>query len=423
MSKAKPWFRENAWWVSPFNFDEAARGPSEASAAGRDVFVTDSTIRSICTSEPGLTVTIDGIVEIARALAEIGVRQVCFNILHTGTVSELALAACQAVTRAVPEIEARGGCTLLPDLWRQSITASAAAGARAIEVSYGAEHRAGFTGTEAVFDLLEEAVGTIQAEGFTSGVAYNVKADTDFRHLVTYVQRAIPHRPRYLRIYDTHTCLGPHGMAWLVKALRGAAGADLPPIILHTHNVWGLASATTIAGVLAGAQGIDLAVNGVGKEGGHTPFAETVLCLEALYGVNTAIDLPRIYALCKLVERVSGIPIHPNTPVSGGYVFLAEQGPAVIETLRERLGVEPKLTPFTADAVGQERRIVFGRNTLKRPVVKLKLQALGLEEPDEAAIDRALAVLDERIKELDTYPAWLEESEVDAILSTTGARG
>lgn len=63
------------------------------------------------------------------------------------------------------------------------------------------------------------------------------------------------------------------------------------------------------------------------------------MALEVLYGFDTGIKLEKLYKLSRLVERYSGIPIHPQAPVVGGCAH--ESRMYVAEVLENPLTYEP----------------------------------------------------------------------------------
>ena len=66
---------------------------------------------------------------------------------------------------------------------------------------------------------------------------------------------------------------------------------------VHTHNDYGLGMATSLAGWEAGADVIHVAVNGLGYRCGNPATEEVALALEALYGVDTGVNLNHLYGL------------------------------------------------------------------------------------------------------------------------------
>src|SRR4029077_21027221 len=66
-------------------------------------------------------------------------------------------------------------------------------------------------------------------------------------------------------LVDTTGAATPEAIRFLVRFMDEAGGI---PIEVHCHNDFGLATANTLAGVLAGARYISATVNGVGERSG-----------------------------------------------------------------------------------------------------------------------------------------------------------
>ena len=69
------------------------------------------------------------------------------------------------------------------------------------------------------------------------------------------------------------------------------------PVEVHTHNDFGMAVATELAGVEAGADCVHSCSNGLGERTGNAALEELAVALHVLYGYNTQ------YKLAKLPER------------------------------------------------------------------------------------------------------------------------
>jgi len=77
--------------------------------------------------------------------------------------------------------------------------------------------------------------------------------------------------------------------------------------------------------VKAGADCIHATINGLGEKTGNADIAEIAIAAE-LYGVETNINLKKLYTGAKVVEKISKIPISPMKPVVGDFVFKRESG-------------------------------------------------------------------------------------------------
>ncbi len=82
---------------------------------------------------------------------------------------------------------------------------------------------------------------------------------------------------------DTVGCLTPTK----TKELIGRIVTELDiPIHVHCHNDFGMATANALSALEAGAQCVDVAVNGLGERCGLPPLAEVITALVNLYKLN-----------------------------------------------------------------------------------------------------------------------------------------
>ena len=68
------------------------------------------------------------------------------------------------------------------------------------------------------------------------------------------------------------------------------------PVHFHGHDDFGLATASAVAAVRAGASWVHGTVNGMGERAGNADLAEVALALRALYGVESNLRLDRARA-------------------------------------------------------------------------------------------------------------------------------
>jgi len=116
-----------------------------------------------------------------------------------------------------------------------------------------------------------------------------------------------------------------------------------------------MAMADALAAVSAGADVIHSSVNGFGYLCGGTTTEELALVLEAIYGIDTGINLKGLYNASKLVEKHANFRVQKNKPVVGDDAFstefagMVENTPNLIQCL-----------PFLPEAVGNRRKVVLG---------------------------------------------------------------
>lgn len=180
----------------------------------------------------------------------------------------------------------------------------------------------------------------------------------------------------------------PEAIRFLVEEMRDVAPAA--GIRLHMHNDYGLALANTLAGIEAGADWVEVTVNGLGERSGNCCLEELVLALEGLYGVETAVDARSLCGLSQLVARLTGAEIPPMKPVVGGNAFSNK-----LEIHVQAVAKNPGLMePYDPSLVGNRRSIKLGRGTGPTGA-RLRAAELGLELR-EADLPRVVAAVNER---------------------------
>lgn len=181
-------------------------------------------------------------------------------------------------------------------------------------------------------------------------------------------------------IVDTLGALTPEAVAFFVGKAREWLGSDVP-IHFHGHDDFGLATASALAAVRAGATWIHGTVNGMGERAGNADLAELALALDALYGIRTNLDLRKARDVSQLVRELSGYSLEPWKPVVGENLFTRESG-AVASQFHD----PPSIEPFSAEIVDADRRLVLGKKS-GIDSIRIKVLELGLDVPEDAYRD------------------------------------
>ena len=180
------------------------------------------------------------------------------------------------------------------------------------------------------------------------------RADPDF--LLRVVEAAESAGARRFRFADTLGLLDPFSTYKRIDQLRAATDLDLE---MHAHNDLGMATANTLAAVLAGASHINTTVNGLGERAGNAALEETVTAMHHLYNIATGIDSRHFPEISSLVSIASGRPIPVNKSIVGDAVFTHESGIHVDGLIKNPLnyqGVSP-------ESVGRTHTLVLGKHS------------------------------------------------------------
>ena len=149
----------------------------------------------------------------------------------------------------------------------------------------------------------------------------------------------------------------------------------------HGHNDFGVATASAVAAVRAGAAYVQGTINGMGERAGNANLGEVALTLRALYGVESNLRLDLIRAVSARVQELSGYALEPWKPVTGETLYRRESG-AVASQFHD----PPSIEPYSSELVAAERGIVLGKKS-GLDSIRIKAAELGLDVPEERYAD------------------------------------
>ena len=181
-------------------------------------------------------------------------------------------------------------------------------------------------------------------------------------------------------VVDTLGIASPEAVAELVGRTVELAGPDVP-VHFHGHNDFGVATASAVAAVRAGAKYVQGTINGMGERAGNANLGEVALALRALYGVETNLRLDRIRAVSERVRELSGYELEPWKPVTGETLYRRESG-AVASQFHD----PPSIEPYSSELVATARSIVLGKKS-GLDSIRIKVEELGLDVPEDQYAD------------------------------------
>src|SRR5262249_35296218 len=221
-----------------------------------------------------------------------------------------------------------------------------------------------------------EAISHAKLHGITVAFFAVDGTRTDLHFLKKVYQAAMEAGAEEAVVVDTIGVCSPEAVEVGVRRVREWVGGDIP-LHFHGHNDFGLATASAIAAVRAGAEWVQGTINGMGERAGNADLGEIALALHCLYGVPVALNLGKIRKVSELVRRAAGYEVEAWKPVVGENLFVRESG-AVASQFHTPEAIEP----FSAELVGARRAIVLGKKS-GLDSIALKSKELGLEIPDE----------------------------------------
>jgi isopropylmalate/homocitrate/citramalate synthase len=359
--------------LSPYNETAASK-----SASGKRVSVYDTTLRD-GEQMPGVSFGQRAKVRIAEALTEAGVKHIEAGF---PAVSERERRCVKAVARLGTGAETLALCRMR----REDVDACADADADFLLMfvaSSGLHLRHKYRCSRGdVLEMSADAMGHARSRGlrFSFSTEDSTRTELPFLHELNALGVSLG--AERIGLTDTTGCASPPAMARLVREVVKRTGR---PVSAHLHDDLGLALANALASLEAGATFFAATVNGIGERAGNLSLEQFCVASRLLHGAEHGVELERLDGLSKLVSRLSGVPVPPNTPIVGGNAFAHESGIHVAAVLREPRTYE-SLSP---ELVGGARRIIMGKHT-GRALVEARLAERGLGA-SVGQVDRILA--------------------------------
>lgn len=177
-------------------------------------------------------------------------------------------------------------------------------------------------------------------------------------------------------VVDTIGVCGPEAVFHLVSQVRSWVGPDMP-IHFHGHNDFGMATASAVAAVRAGASWIQGTVNGMGERAGNADIAEVALALQCVYDVPVELNLGKAREVSETVRRLAGYQLEPWKPVVGETLFMRESG-----AVATQFHIPEAIEPYSSELVQAQRELVLGKKS-GIDSIDIKAKELGLQVAPE----------------------------------------
>src|SRR5919107_1644346 len=164
-------------------------------------------------------------------------------------------------------------------------------------------------------DILQRAIQCVKwAKNFTDDVEFYAEdaGRTDNEYLAQVIEAVIAAGATTVNIPDTTGyCLPSQYGEKILFLKNNVSNADKAVLSCHCHNDLGLATANSIAGVIAGARQIECTINGLGERAGNTSLEEVVMILKQHkhLGLHTGIKAEKLNPLSRLVSDIMRMPV------------------------------------------------------------------------------------------------------------------
>ena len=363
------WISED-WWSSKFNFIEEVRSQFDLP---KKIKFHDATLRD-GEQMPGVVLHKDDKIEIAKILDSLGIDRI-----EAGMP-----AVTQEDFEAIKEISKLGLKSMIMAFSRATvddIDKAIEAGVEGIvlEVPSGyprIKNQFPKWSYDDVKRMAIEGVKYAKSKGlYVVFFPYDTtRAEIDFLETL-YKEVVEKGKPDSVAIIDTIGCALPQNIYYLVKKVKSWVNV---PVEVHTHNDFGMAVATSIAGVEAGAEVVHGCLTGLGERTGNAPLEQVLVALKVLLGMDIRVDFKKLYKACQKVSELSKLPIAINQPLIGDVAFSREigLGAKLFDT------APTTLFPVNPAFLNRKPKIVLGKKSGKDSV-KIKLKELDLSIDEE----------------------------------------
>ncbi|MBM7565168.1 2-isopropylmalate synthase [Paenibacillus sacheonensis] len=355
--------------------------------SNRIIRIFDTTLRD-GEQSPGATLRPEQKIVIARQLAKLGI-----DVIEPGfpISSPGEFAAVQQISRELQGVEIAGFARAIRGDIDAAVKATMDAARRRLHLFISSSDiHLDFQlkkSREQVVDIARQMVA--YGKQFVDEIEFSAmdSSRTGREFVIEMVEAVIAEGATIINLPDTLGFALPEEYGAMFRAVRaGARGADKVQFSAHCHNDLGLAVANSLAAIAAGADQIEVTVNGIGERAGNCSLEELVMAIEtrkSVVGAETGIVMGEIYETSRMVSRAMNFPIAYNKPIVGRNAFQHESGIHQDGLLKNRNTYEI----MDPEAMGIPRSmIVLGKHS-GRHAIKHRLSEFGIELNEEQMQD------------------------------------
>jgi len=191
--------------------------------------------------------------------------------------------------------------------------------------------------------------------------------------LFDFIEQAQVVGAQRVRIADTVGILNPFSTTELFQHIKKYC-PDMS-LCFHGHNDLGMATANTIAAFNAGADAVDVTINGLGERAGNAALEEVVMALDISMRMPTNIKTELLCKMSSTVEALSGRKLPENKPITGRAVLSHKSGIHTNSLINDRKSYQI----IEAKKIGtKEHEFIFGKHSGKASIVNF-FQKRGLK--------------------------------------------
>lgn len=362
--------------------------------------IFDTTLRD-GEQTPGVSLTFEDKIEIARQLSLLGVdsieagfpassdgeKKVMKEIVKAGLDSEI----CGLARASRQDIDAAIGCDV--DAVHVFIPTSP------VQMKYAVDLT-----PEQVVSATVDSIEYVKKHGLTCEFSPMDATRSELPFLKQVCQAAEKAGMDRLNVPDTVGIMIPRTMSKLIEDIKTVVTV---PISIHCHDDFGMAVANSLAAVEAGATQVHCTINGLGERAGNASLEEVVMALHMIYKLKTGVNSRLLYSTSRMVATLTGITVQANKAIVGENAFAHESG---IHT--RGVTVKPlTFEPIKPEVVGRTRKLVAGKLAGTRGI-KAELEEISIYPTEEQ-----LKEIVQRVKDLGDKGKMVTDADLLALTS------
>lgn len=265
-------------------------------------------------------------------------------------------------------------------------------------------------------EVLEKAVSMVSyAKTLCEDVEFSAEDAyrSDKRFLAEIFSKVIEVGATVINIPDTvGYALPTDYYEFIQEVIKNTRGAENVDFSVHCHDDLGMAVANSLSGIMAGANQVECAINGLGERAGNAALEEIVMTIktrEKNLGMHTDIDTTKIWRVSNMVSSITGVFVQPNKAIVGKNAFAHESGIHQDGVLKEKSTYEI----ITPESIGKyaNDNIVLGKHSGRHAFDDyLKKNGVNLEKE---ALDNAFG----EFKRMTDKKKHISSRDIDAIIN------
>jgi 2-isopropylmalate synthase len=230
-------------------------------------------------------------------------------------------------------------------------------------------------------EILQRAIQCVKwAKSYVDDVEFYAEdaGRTDNDYLARVIEAVIAAGATVVNIPDTTGYCLPHQYGEKIAYLvNNVPNIDRATISCHCHNDLGLATANSIAGIIAGAGQIECTINGLGERAGNTSLEEVVMIIRQHkhLGFYTNVEAKQLNPLSRQVADTMRMPVQPNKAIVGANAFSHSSGIHQDGFLKDSLTYEI----INPDEVGADSSKIVLTARSGRSALAYRFQKLGFQ--------------------------------------------